>query len=153
MTSRCRGPGRDMSRKKAKQCLWNFLTISTKRILWLQKSAYWIHLELLYKICNSANSRGLTVENIWYWTWGYFVPMHKRLKFLGCTNGPLTILFGTMCVYWWVCHQFWVDESPVIGVIGCFNKALVSVLLLTLQQSDRSICSDHVYGHARACYC
>jgi len=39
---------------------------------------------------NSCDSRQPIVENIWYWTWGYFVPpMHKRLKFFGCTTGPL----------------------------------------------------------------
>ena len=34
------------------------------------------------RTCNSASNPRPTVENIWYWRWGYFVPMHKYLKFL-----------------------------------------------------------------------
>jgi len=46
--------------------------------------------------CNrpTANNPRPIVENIWYWIWGTLSPMHKRLKFLGCTMHNRTVKYS-----------------------------------------------------------
>ena len=83
MTSRCRGPSRSLCswtsrEKRRKQCLSNFLNIFTKtRFIITPNSSL-----------DSATEHGGTLS-----------PMHKRLKFFGCTTGLLTLLTLLTLVY------------------------------------------------------
>ena len=85
MTSRCRTPSRSLcsyiSRKTAK-------TVPFKLSKYLYKNTFYNYAEQLVgfslNCCtrewNSCNSPQPIVENIWYWTWGYFVPHAQTFK-------------------------------------------------------------------------
>ena len=94
MSSRCRGPSRSLCswtsrEKRRKQCLWNFLNIFYKNTFYnYAEQLIGFSLNCCTREWNSCNSPHPIVENIWYWT--LCPPMHKRLKFFGCTTGPLS---------------------------------------------------------------
>jgi len=76
--------------KRRKQCLWNFLNIFTKtRFIITPNSSFdsaWIAVQASETLVTIRNqlSRIFDTEH-----GGTLSPMHKRLKFFGCTTGPL----------------------------------------------------------------
>ena len=78
-------------------------TVPLKVSKYLYKNTFYNYAEQLIRFSlncctrkwSCCNSPQPIVENVWYWTWGYFAPpIHKRLKFFGCTTGPLATSFS-----------------------------------------------------------
>ena len=126
-------------------------TVPLELSKYLYKNKFYNYVEQLIRFSlncctrewNSCNNPQPIVENIWYWTWGYFVPpMHKRLKFFGCTTGPLIFLrvWGSQTV----------DAYSTIGLyvhfVAWISYALTTGSEITVQESSNAICflSDRI---------
>ena len=96
MTSRCRGPSRSRYRQKSRGK--TVKTVPLKLSEYLDKNAFYNYEEQLIGFslnCCTRTCIPLTIRDqlsrIFDTEYGGTLsPMHKRLKFLGCTSGPLT---------------------------------------------------------------